>query len=302
MNRVRVQIGTVVLFIMAVAACGAETLESVEQKIAERMSTHKSIRFKQKSVTDMTTPQMQMKSESESTACYVRRPENRYAWRVESRIRLVRKVKDQPEEKEDGTSLMISDGRIMYMLNEGRGNRTAAKTRIDPARDANPFDAKSMFKQARKYFDLKLLPDEKVEGAECWVIESTPKKEEEGPESPARAALGRSISYYDKNTGVVLKSLGYDQDGKLVSTSTVSEVKLNESIPDEQFVFKAPPGVEVMDMTGTQESTADAQQPAPEAKKSSATDQPAGKPEKKEKKEDKPVDKAIKGLFKGLGK
>lgn len=95
-----------------------------------------------------------------------------------------------------------------------------------------------------KVYTLKLLPDETVDGKPCYVIEMTPA-------SPAmRATMGRMVSYYVKKTGLSIKGVSYDTKGKVSSTTITTDVKVDEKIDPSQFVFKAPAGVTVQDMTG----------------------------------------------------
>jgi outer membrane lipoprotein-sorting protein len=41
----------------------------------------------------------------------------------------------------------------------------------------------------------------------------------------------------------------YTPDGKPMNTMTYSDIKINDKISPDRFVFKAPPGVEVQDLS-----------------------------------------------------
>ena len=46
-----------------------------------------------------------------------------------------------------------------------------------------------------------------------------------------------------------VKNVSYNGDGKVTSTTITTEVKIDEKVDPSQFVFKAPPGVTVQDLT-----------------------------------------------------
>jgi outer membrane lipoprotein-sorting protein len=94
----------------------------------------------------------------------------------------------------------------------------------------------------RETFNVKLLPDETVDGESCYVLEFTPKA--------ADAAMGgRMVQYFRKDNGTIVKLVSYDASNKPSVTVTYSNVQLNPSIGADRFVFAAPPGVEVTDMS-----------------------------------------------------
>lgn len=286
-----------------------ETLEEVEKKLAEKMAGYKTLSFKQKTKSEMSAPDMRMQVESESLVKYARRPEKKWVSRTESKMRTVREVKDQPADKQDSKMLAICDGTHNHILSEMPQVTTAMRQKVDPATAPDPFDLKALFALQGKDFDLKLLPDEKVEGVDCYVIESVPKKDRE----QLAATIARSVSYYDKKTAVAVKSVVYDGEGKITTTSVSTDIKADENIPEDQFAFKAPPGVTVVDMDQSPQPA-----PAQTSEKSTTSDQPANanasesskksdaaKSEpsaKEEKKKEDPAGKAVKGLFKGLGR
>ncbi len=101
--------------------------------------------------------------------------------------------------------------------------------------------------------------------------------------------MATKLTWYDKSTGVCLKSVSKDDKGKVVSTSVTTDVKIDPSIAADRFVFKAPDGVAVSDMTqqGQQQPT---EQPAAEPKKE--------EPKKEEPKAEEPKKKDDKGKIK----
>lgn len=288
-----------------VAASGAETLESVEKKIAEQLAKHKTLCFKSKSTSDIQTAGMKMKMTAASTNEFARRPENKWVSRTESKTSTARAIGDEKEEKEDATTLAIFDGQFMYVLTEMPKQKTAMKMKPDPKSSINPLDGKAMFEQLHKDYDLKLLPDETVDGKDTYAIEAVAKKREEAGE-----VFAKVVNCYDKKTGVAVKSVVYDKAGKVMTTSTTTDIKTDADIPADRFVFKAPPGVEVMDMTKldvTQTEAAaqegkQAKESSSEAKPQESKQEPVKEQAPKEEKPKESKKPPIKGLLDKLRK
>ncbi len=294
----------------------AETLESVTAKISEQVAKYKSIQMKQKSASETIMPEMRIKTDLEIEAGYERRPEEKYVSRIEAKSVVLTRPKDQPETKTDSNILTICDAKFVYMLSRTAEMTSAMKMKLDTQAAMNPFSVKAVFEIMRKEFELKLLPDDKLDGKDCYVIEAVPKSAE------VRAVMSRTVTWYDKKTAIGMKSLGYDKDGKVTSTMTVTSCKFDEDIPDDKFVFKPPAGVEVTDMTqtpGPEAGTAGASPTTRDAssaeRSESKTDKPAQsdasktasssdskqEPKKDDQKKDT-AGKAVKGLLKGLGR
>ena len=104
-------------------------------------------------------------------------------------------------------------------------------------------DAMTGFKMMEQYYNLKLLPDETVDGKSTFVLEMTLKDKQAG------IPIGKSKLYYDKATGIAIKSISYDDKDKPSGTMTTSDIKIDANIPADHFVFKVPVGVEVKDET-----------------------------------------------------
>jgi hypothetical protein len=116
---------------------------------------------------------------------------------------------------------------------------------------------KDMFTELRKDNELKLLPDEKVDGKAAYVIEATPKRPV--PDTTTAIKL-----YYRRDDGVMVKTMTSMKSPqmKMTSTAEMTDIKLNPDVKPERFVFKAPDGVEVQDMTKLGENQPADAQPA----------------------------------------
>lgn len=98
------------------------------------------------------------------------------------------------------------------------------------------------FNQLEKRYDLSIVPDEKIDGKNAWVIKAKLKK--------GQAQTGefeRMVMYYDQTTGMLIKTISYDKNGKVAATMEVVKSAVNVKISDDRF--KVPAGVQVTDMS-----------------------------------------------------
>jgi outer membrane lipoprotein-sorting protein len=228
--------------LMGGAARAADTIDDVEKKLIEATEKSKSLTAKVTSTTETEGNGMKMKLKMEGTTESARRGEKMYS-RSEMTTKGTQKFGDQPEQKVDSKTLVIMDGEFLYSLNEDAGGqKSAVKMKIDPKMQKSV--TKAMFEQLRKDNDVKLLPGEKIDGKDTYVLEAIPKKIEPN-------TTQKSTFWYDKESATLLKFVAENKNGdnKMTSTSLVSDVKLGVDIKPERFVFKAPEGVTVTDMT-----------------------------------------------------
>jgi outer membrane lipoprotein-sorting protein len=261
-------------------APAADTVEDVEKKIAAETDKLKSLSAKMLTTSESEGSGMSTKLKMEATSESVWRGD-KVLMRVESKITTIMKMEDQPEKKTEAKSLSVSDGEYMYVLNEQEGQKSAMKMKQDPRANLR---AKEGFEQVHKDYDLKLLPDEKVDGKDTYVFEATPKKPD--PDTTTRIKY-----YYTKQGGIMVKCVTTSKSAQMKSTTTLelTEVKPNADIKPERFVFKAPEGIEVQDMTKTPATQPDEakpaeEKPAPEAKEEKKEEKKPEPPPKEEKK------------------
>ncbi|MCG8404849.1 MAG: outer membrane lipoprotein-sorting protein [Phycisphaerales bacterium] len=222
-------------------AVKAETLEDVKKKIHDKLASYQSLHYKLKSVTDIKSPQMTMNMRSDTTFDCIRKGD-KVLYRSEQKSKTDQKIAGI-EQKSDGYTLVIDDGAYVYSYSEQAGQKSASKEKSSPETQTNPFDAAKSFKSTEQMFNLKLLPDETINGQPTYVIEMTPKN------AAMKAFSGKNVNYYDKKTGISVKSVSYDPKGKVVGTITTTDIKINPKVDPSLFVFKAPQGVTVVDNT-----------------------------------------------------
>ena len=222
------------------ANVSAESIDDVKKKIHDKLSSYKTMQFKTKTTTDMTNEQFSMKSDSTSNIEAAKKGD-----KVLSRMEMTTKGETKfsgQSQKTDSNMVVVCDGDYIYTYSDAQGMKSATKQKVDKNNFTNFFDHMNSWKQMEQTHTFKLAPDETVDGKPCWVIESNMKNAPAG-----MPAQGKSLSYYDKSTGISLKSVAYDDKGKVTTTSTTTDIKLDGSIPPDKFVFKAPAGVEVVD-------------------------------------------------------
>lgn len=229
----------------------ASTLEAVKKEINDKVSKYRSMRYTLKTQSELQVIQITSTSEVEVKAEYLRKGDTVLS-RVETHSKGHQKIGTEEKDAEM-TIVTIDDGRFNYTLTETKKERQAVKTLSGVGGGANPMNPMAVFKQAERIFDAKLLPDETVDGKPVYVIEMMPKTD------ALKKRVGRTLSYYDKKTGLGLKTLVYDGRGKVMTTTIMTDIQINADLRPERFVFKPPAGVTVVD--ATQRSNAGGRRP-----------------------------------------
>ena len=227
---------SVVVLAWVTTVSAGETLETVEKKLTEKSKSITSLTADITMVTDVNFEGGSSKSESKGTLEYLKQGE-KFLSRMELKTVATQRFGEQ-ETKMDSSTLTIVDGDITYLLLDQMGQKMAMKQK---AQNAYGADADSMLKPLRKEHDLKLLPDSSVDGTATYVIEATPKS--------AATGGGKIVMYLAKDTGIVLRMLNFDNQGRPMANTTYANIKMNPKIDASRFVFKAPEGVQIMDMT-----------------------------------------------------
>jgi len=223
----------------AATAALADDLEAVEKRIVEAWGKHKSMTAKITTVNHVQAGDMTIDAKGEGTLETSRQGDKQFI-RMELKNTMVRKTGEQ-ETKMDQPTTLIADGEFAYTTNEAMGKPMVVKTKIDSMMTGEP---KALLEQFRKQYELKLMPEETLDGRKVFVIAGTPKEKATMPGMPVKMVLN-----FDQEHGVLLKVAGLAEDGKPVSTMAYSDVKFDVKLDPDRFKFKVPEGVEVMDRT-----------------------------------------------------
>lgn len=234
-KRTNLCLAVVSVAFFAVGSARAEKLEDVEKKLAEQSKKITSMSMKMKSVSDISGEGYKTKSTLDAT----------YEYTMDGKKMLSRTdstMKTQTEaggvkQDADGKSISVNDGEYTWIQSEQYGQKSVMKIKSDDKQTPN------WRADLRDQYNLKLLPDETIDGKPCYALEFTPKA------PTAKEANSRSVQYFQKDNGVMLKAVSYGPDGKVTSTVTYSDIKINPSLDKSRFKYTPPPGVEVVDMT-----------------------------------------------------
>lgn len=220
---------------------GARTLADVKAKIHAGLNALKSVQFTQ-TISEKTQFQdMILSSESEVKVAFKKLDKTGYASRIEIERKELNTI-DGEERKSETYQLLICDGRHNYRLERQNGRTQATRSRFNSAEAISPFDAKAIFDRLERVQTLRLLPDETINGREALVIEARTR------ELPESVDLGKTVTWYDQETGIELKSVTHNRRNQVVRTAVTTACKINGEIPDEQFTLDVPSGVEVLDL------------------------------------------------------
>jgi outer membrane lipoprotein-sorting protein len=254
-------------------AVADERVDKVIKELEEKFAKVNSYADKSKAMSDVEFgPNHTEKSEMLGASEWVRKGD-KILMRSEVKATTV-KTEDGKTTNITSTSTMVSDGEFFYTLTEEGGKKTVIKSLAPEEKMYHP---KYMFDQYRGYADVKLLPDEQVSGNDCYVFEVKTKPVEGAPPS------GWQVIYYQKASGTQAKFEAFDANGKLISSSVTTAIKINPDISEDRFKFEIPEGAQVTDMTSMQQPQVQPEEEAAEPEAEEAEKEEPKKPEKKKK-------------------
>jgi len=245
--------GIVVPF-FASAAASAETLEEVEKKLIDAYSKLKSYTARLKEAEDIPMAAGDYtKSDTQGTVEWMRKGD-KILFRMEISGTSTQKY-GTSESKGQQSSTLVCDGEMFYTLGEQAGQKRFIKQKRDSSIDG---DFRTMLDMVRTENDVKLLADAKVDGAECIVVEITPRAKP-ADDDP----IHKNLAYFRKDIGLNVKVASFNKDGKEIFSHTLLDLKTDVAIDSARFVLKAPDGVEITDLTGLDEKPVTASPPKP---------------------------------------
>ncbi|MBL0928025.1 MAG: outer membrane lipoprotein carrier protein LolA [Phycisphaerales bacterium] len=228
---------TVVMVSCASPVWAGEDLAAVEKKIGEAFAKVKSAKAKLTLTQDMKMGEMSMQGKGNGTIEFVRDGD-----KLKSRMELknAQNMKmGESENKSESEVLQITDGQFNWVLSSSAGQKQAMKTKADSNSSADP---STMLGQMKKDSDVVLAADETIDGRKVWVLEATPKQ--------PNPMISKNRVYFCQETGMLVRLESLDKDNKAINTMSFSDLEVNPTIAADRFVFTAPEGVTVQDMTG----------------------------------------------------
>ena len=224
----------------------AETIEEVETRLLEAYSNLQSFSARLKDVEDVPlTAGDYMKSDTDGTVKWMRK-RDKILYRMEIKGRSSQKF-GANENNVEQTSTLVCDGELFHTLGEQLGYKRYIKQKPDSSING---DFRSMLDMVRKDNNVRLVPDEKIDGADCYVVEITPKVKP-ADDDP----MFRTLAWFRKDIGLSVRVASFNKSGKEVHSHTLLDLKINVPIDAAQFVPPpVPEGVEVTDLTGIDEN------------------------------------------------
>lgn len=234
--------------VLAVIFAGAMTvaaadLADVQKKIIDAWAGTKSVSAKVEKKMDMVAGNgNRIRSEGKGTY-EMARDGNTTRFRLETESETAIRIKDSEKDmKLPNKALIVDDGEWLYSLQSAMGRPNAFKEKSAGARrDPAINDRKALFDLLARDNELKLGEDKRVGGADCYILEATPKP---GKTSGPHAKI---LYAFAKDSGMLTKIAKIDAKGDEIESELYADAKVNEPIDAKRFVFEAPEGVQVRD-------------------------------------------------------
>lgn len=225
-----------------------DTLEAVEKQILEKWDQVKS-----HSATLSVTGYLELDSGANRTTgsgtFESMRMGDRRPYRSELAMTNVGDTFGGGEMRTEVSETVVSNGKILKifksMLAMGKRNSFAFKAPLDrpPTMDLAPIvDATMVFKMLKKISKMELGRTSPADLPPVHVVELTFPNPD--------VVVARMVVYFDKETGIVLRTTTKGRKIEWRWTTDYHDVKVNIELDPNRFVFRLPKGVSFMD-TGT---------------------------------------------------
>lgn len=220
------------------AVAAGDTLESVQKKIIEQSKTITSLETQSTYVMDEENESGKTRSNGTTSYEYVKR-DKIPLYRVETSYTTETEMGGSKQTTK-GTSLTVCDGEFLHIYSENNGTKSVMKQKAYA--QAGGLIDQTYFDTMAQSYNLELLPDAKVGSRTAYVIKAVLKQ-------GLSIAASEQFLYFDKKTGVMLKSVSKNAAGKVTMETNTTDLEVNSTISPDRFVFHAPEGVPVTDLT-----------------------------------------------------
>lgn len=141
----------------------------------------------------------------------------------------------------DQATTMWGDGQFVHTYSDGTDGRALFKNNQTPTHII--VDSKETIARMNRAYDLTLLPEEEILGESVYVFEAVPKIDADKSEKR------RTLRFFSKKTGIMLKRVSFNPMGDLISTLRIEKINLNPNFSDKHFLYVKPEGVSLTDNT-----------------------------------------------------
>ncbi len=132
--------------------------------------------------------------------------------------------------------VIVTDGKFLWSYSEQ--NEQVIKSRLDKSK--NIFKPNQYLSNFREEYKARQTGDEKIEKVKCYKLTLTPKKKD--------LFITRMTIWVDKRNLLARKIEYTDVNDNQISL-LLDHIRTDKGIKDSKFVFKAPEGVEELDLT-----------------------------------------------------
>jgi len=137
-------------------------------------------------------------------------------------------------------TVMVTNGSTMWTYDPAKNQVTKMAL---PEDMPSEMDYTQIVKGILDENDISLEGIEDVGGRSTYVIEATPKNESN------REFISRTRVWVDRENWMLLGTEMYDKDGNSMVKVEYRDITFNTGIPDSEFIFEAPVGAEVLEMS-----------------------------------------------------
>lgn len=238
MLRTRFCLSAILAATLVLVPARGDGIDDVEKKLVDAHAKVKSLSCRMKMTEHVELGEgIEINSTNDGTVEWMKKGD-KVLYRSDAKSSSMQKFGGQ-EVKTEAETTIIADGEFYYELS-AQGGQTFVRKDKPPTTLAG--SAKGILDALRPDHELKVLPDDKLEGAECFVLEVTPKKPDDNP-------MSKMVVYFRKDCGVNVKTVGHAVSGKPMYTMLASDIKLNPDLKPDRFQFKMPENAEVEDLT-----------------------------------------------------
>ncbi len=217
-----------------------DSLPSIESHAIAAAAKLEAVTAKMRINTMMKMGEADIESESNGTYDHQRHG-NRIVFRIDLKNVVTSRNQGQTRKAEQSV-LTISDGAACYVITTQAGRKPTV-TKSIPQPGQTIVADENFFATLKKSYNLRVLPDQNIEGKIAWVIEATPK-------AAAADQPAKTIHYIQKESGLRVKSTGHDKTGRRIQLTALSQINLKPDIKPDRFLVELPDDVTIVDMTG----------------------------------------------------
>jgi len=205
-------------------------------ELITKWDTIQSVSAKLKTRGDRRGPEAQ-KQEGVGTRDLLKREDGRILSRADYKNGVTMK---KPDGEVIATGQIVSkiyDGEYLWIDDQRHEGRTVTKSRPVQGQ-IQPIGGRLLFAGIRGLDEIKLLPDETIDGRTVHVF-------------VGKGAGGTFTTrhYVDKETGILVKSIAEDSLANMQHSMELTDIKVNIEFEEGHFTYTPPEGVEVQDLT-----------------------------------------------------